>query len=86
MRTAAQHRLDRFAAAVLAALPADYQLPDETLREEMRVRSHPRPLASEIENSIRHMENTGRFHGTSTETGVVWCLTTAGRAWHEQNS
>ncbi len=86
MRTGAQYRLDRFAATVLAALPEGYQLPDEALRDELRLRSHPRALASEIENTIRHMEQTGRFHGLRTEAGVVWSLTNAGRAWHEQNS
>lgn len=86
MRTAAQHRLDRFATACLAALPEGYPLPDAALRDEMRLRAHPRPLDSEIENSLRHMETEKRIHGTRTETGVVWTLTTAGRAWHEQHA
>lgn len=86
MRTSAQHRLDRFACAELAALPTGYLLLDELLRDAMRIRGYPRPLAAEIENSIRHLEDAGRIHGLRTETGIKWSLTDTGRAWHEQNS
>lgn len=85
MRSRAQHKLDRFLAAALAALPEGYPLPDETLREEMSQRAHPKPLVSEISNSILFMESAGRIHGLRTETGVKWTLTEIGRAWWEQN-
>jgi len=85
VRTHFQHTLDRFAAAILAALPEGYPLPDDALRHQLRTRSHPRALASEIDNTIWHMETLRRFHGTHTETGIVWTLTIAGRAWQEQN-
>jgi len=85
VRTHAQHTLDRFAAAILAALPEGYPLPDDALRHQLRTRSHPRALASEIDNTIAHMESVARIHGTRTETGIVWTLTVAGLAWQEQN-
>lgn len=85
MRTPTQNSLDRFAAAILVALPEGYPLPENALIYQLRTRSHPPALESECRNSVAFMESTGRFHGTRTETGVVWTLTTAGRAWHEQN-
>ncbi len=85
MRTESQHTLDRFAAAILAGLPEGYPLPDRTLKHQMITRSHPPALASECANTIAYMEAEGRVYGTRTETGIVWTLTTAGRAWHGLN-
>lgn len=84
-RTRPQHRLDLYLATVLGTLPKGYLLPDETLREEIALRAHPRPLAAEIEDSIRHQESEGRIHGLRAETGVKWSLTETGRVWWEQN-
>jgi hypothetical protein len=85
MRTARQHRIDRAVARVLAATGA-YMLPEETVIDEVGLLViAPRATQSEIEESIRHHDSSGRLTGVSGDMGTKWKLNDAGRAWWGEN-
>ena len=94
MRTARQHRIDRAVARVLAALTlsdpripvAANMLPEETVIDEVGLLViAPRATQSEIEESIRHHDSSGRLTGVSGDMGTKWKLNDAGRAWWGEN-
>jgi hypothetical protein len=85
MRTARQHRIDRAVARVLAATGA-YMLPEGTVIDEVGLLViAPRATQSEIEESIRHHDSSGRLTGVSGDMGTKWKLNDAGRAWWGEN-
>lgn len=85
-RTARQYRLDRAIARVLANCGA-YLLPQSALIDEVGLLvTAPRPAQSEVEESIKHHDSSGRLTGIQGETETKWKLSDAGRAWHQENA
>lgn len=85
MRTPRQHKIDRAVAEALAMV-GSYLLPHEMLVGDASRQVIPRPLRTEVEESIHYQEREGRIAGAPTETGAKWKLTDLGRLWLAENA
>lgn len=84
IRNAQQHRIDRSLIQVMLNM-GDNLLPNDALRTEIELCTHPRPTQSEIAEAIRYADSRSRITGIRTETGVKWKLSDEGRAWAAEN-
>jgi len=85
MRTPRAHSIDRAVARVLHNC-GTYMCPENVLRAEVVSLVIPPPSASEIDDSIRHLDTERCLTGIPAPTGTKWKLSDTGRAWHAENS
>ena len=82
--TKREQQIDR---AILRALKdaGDYLLPEDTLRDDVGLRTEPAPLESEFNDRLRGLDSRALIIGTRADYGTKWKLTAAGRVHCSEN-
>ena len=85
MRTARQTKVRRAVLKALECVPADFLLPEDTLRADARRLVLPAPTTAELDYEIAVADAQRLITGVQAEDSTKWKLSDGGRAWLAEN-